>query len=167
MSSKKNHSSSKEVSDSEQGSEELVVIDASEDSQGLDSEAGLVASQVSEVAKENASEQSKGGQGQGSKTVQDQKKKEEHLDERMLLRERLLENAPNTPLMRREVESVLLTKKSRLESSIGKLNRGKEYELLSRTIAELRQVVHQIELVAHASYELLKDIWLRVVHKFA
>ena len=165
MSPKKDHSSSIETQASESGSVEVRVVDVSNDVLG--EEVGLVGEQVSEVATENASEQGKGSKAQSSSKDDTQVKKVSPLDERMMLRERLLKEAPSAVLMRSEVESVLLTKKSRLESSIGKLSRGKDYDLLSEAIAELRKVIHQIHLAAHASFEVLQEIWLRVVRKFA
>ena len=165
MSPKKDHSNSIETQTSESGSVEVRVIDVSNDALG--EEVGLVCEQVSEVATENASEQGKGSRAQGSAKDDKREKKPSALDERLMLRERLLKEAPSAVHMRSEVESVLLTKKSRLESSIGKLSRGKDYDLLSEAIAELRKVVHQIHLAAHASFEVLQEIWLRVVRKFA
>jgi hypothetical protein len=165
MSPKKDHSHSVETPSSESNSVEVSVVDVSGDILG--DEVGLVGEQVSEVAKEKASEQGKGSRAQCSKNGGDSKKKPSALDERMMLRERLLKQAPKALIMRREVESVLLTKKSRLESSINKLSRSIEYDLLSEAVAELRKVVLQIHLAAHASFEVLQEIWLRVVRKFA
>ncbi len=165
MSPKKDPSHSVETHASESSSVEVRVVDTSNDTLG--EEVGLVGEQVSEVATENASEQGKGSQAQGSKKDDGQKKKPSALDERLMLRERLLEQAPPVHRMRNEVESVLISKKNHLESNIRSLRRGKEYDLLSQAVSELRKVVHQIQLAAHASYEVLKEIWLRVVHKFA
>jgi hypothetical protein len=54
-----------------------------------------------------------------------------------------------------------------LESDIRGYERRKEYHLLSAAVAQLRAVIRQIEIVAHAGYEALKEIWLKVVHRFA
>ncbi len=165
MSHKKDNSGSKESFSSESDGVELRVIDVSES--GLDAEVGLVGGQVTEIAKEEISEQNKGGRAKSKSSAQDKKKRDAPLDERLLLRERLLKQAPKSPAMREEVKSVLFDKKSEVEKNIRRLSRGDDFELLSRAVSELRHLVHQLELVAHASYELLKEIWLRVVHKVA
>lgn len=168
MSHKKDHpNSSKDSLSSEQGSEEVVSVDASADLDVLDSDVESVGEKVSEIAKENVSDKSKACQSKGQHVATNQKKTDSILDERLLLREKLLASAPKPSVMRRQVSAVLFRKKKKVERSIGRLNREREYELLSRAISELRQLVHQIDLVAHSSYALLQEIWLKVVHKFA
>ncbi len=166
MNPKKDPYSAKESHNSESNSVEVRVVDSSTN-EVLDAEVGMVGEQVGEVASENASEQAKGGKKKDDRAQKATKKRDPAFEEHIMLREKLLATAPEAREMRSQVESILLTKKSHLESSISRLSRGTDFDLLSRTIAELRLVVHQISLAAHASYEVLKEIWLRVVHKFA
>lgn len=162
MSHKKDQPHSQEHSSDVQ----VRVVNVSHEDTGLDLEVGTVGEQVNEVAKENLSENSKGGKAKSQGIRKDQKK-DPALEERLLLREELLKHAPKAPVMRRDVEAILLTKKAAIERDIRKLSRGTDFELLSKAVAQLRHLVHQLELVAHASYEVLKGIWLRVVHKMA
>ncbi len=135
----------------------------------LDAETGLVSGEVSEIAKEGASENK--AQGQGKKGDDDtsnatkEKKQLADLDDRMALRERLLATAPQESTMRKEVKLELLKKKESLESDVKKYKHN--YAMLSEAVAQLRMVVKQLQELAHASVEALKEIWLKVVHKFA
>ncbi|QQR55067.1 hypothetical protein IPG41_00620 [Candidatus Peregrinibacteria bacterium] len=161
MSHKNNFSNTKEQVP--EGSS--VQVRVLEGDSGLAEAVDSVGESVSEVAsgqsekKRDSSSQSK----QSAKTT----KKGALLDEKLLLRERLLASAPKVPAMRQEVKKVLEARKIKVEKEIRTLRRSKQYDLLSQAIAELRRLVRQIELVAHASYELLKEIWLKVVHRFA
>ena len=69
--------------------------------------------------------------------------------------------------MRAQVLHELNQKKVALESDIRGYESRKEYHLLSAAMAQLRAVIRQLEIVAHAGYEALREIWLKVVHKFA
>lgn len=144
--------------------EEMVEISFDD----LDSELDTVEGKVSEISKEGASE-NKGdsSSARSSQSNGSAQSIQPDLDERTLLREKLLKMAPSTPQMRSEVTQVLLSKRIRLEGDIRTLSRKKEYDLLSQAVAQLRAVVRQLEIVAQASLEILKEIWLKVVHKFA
>lgn len=141
---------------------ELMMADDLED------ETGLVSGEVSEIAHDNASEN-----GSGSKPQKDddtsnatkEKKALADLDDRTALRERLLAHAPMESAMRKEVKETLLAKKEALQKDIHKHRHN--YALLSEAMAQLRAVVRELKALAHASYDALKEIWLRVVHKFA
>lgn len=67
--------------------------------------------------------------------------------------------------MRVQIKEVLLKEKEALQKEVKKNKRN--YALLSEAMAKLRAVVKLLDDVRYASYELLKDIWLRVVHRFA
>lgn len=165
MSHKNNISNSKEHSPE---SDSVVVRVVNESEEGLDTTVDGVGERVSEVASEKASEQGSGGQAKTQQSAKNQKQqKEKLLNEHLMLRERLLAAAPKSPEMRKEVKAILEVRKNKVEKDIRKLSRSQNYELLSKAIAELRHVVHQIQLVTHAGYEILKEIWLRVVHQFA
>lgn len=150
-------------------SEVLEATEISEDS--LDEETGLVSGEVSEIAKDNVAESK--AQTQGKKGDDDtsnatkEKKAQVDLSDRMALRERLLATAPRESAMRNEVKQVLLKKKESLENDVKKYSRKRNYALLSDAVAQLRAVVHQLQELAHASYEALKEVWLKVVHRFA
>lgn len=146
------------------------VLEATEVSDGaLDAETGLVSGEVSEIAKDSASENK--GQGQGKKDDDDtsnatkEKKQLADMDDRLALRERLLATAPQESVMRKEVKQELLKKKESLESDVKKYKHN--YAMLSEAVAQLRLVVKQLQELAHASVEALKEIWLKVVHRFA
>lgn len=134
----------------------------------LDSEVDALEGKISEIARDQTSENPSNSsvKTSGQQSTQTTRK-DSTLDERQLLREKLLKSAPPLPKMRQELTKVLVQKKTRLEGDIRNLSRRKEYDLLSQAIAQLRAVVRQLEIVAHASYELLKEVWLRVIQKFA
>ena len=135
----------------------------------LDTETGLISGEVSEIAKDSASENK--AQGQGSKGDDDtsnaskEKKALTDLSDRLALRDRLLATAPQESAMRKEIKQELLKKKESLEKDVKKYKHN--YAMLSEALAQLRLVVKQLQDLAHASYEALKDIWLKVVHRFA
>lgn len=149
-------------------SEVLEATEISED--GLDEETGLVSGEVSEIAKDNASEnkaqaQGKKGDDDDTSNATKEKKAQVDLSDRMALRERLLAAAPQESAMRNEVKQVLLKKKEALEKDVKKYKHN--YAMLSDAMAQLRAVVRQLQELAHASYEALKEVWLKVVHRFA
>ncbi len=146
-------------------SEDLDIVEISEDD--LDSETDMVEGRVSEVAQEKASEQSAQSSGKKAKTDDKKKVPVADLSDRKALREKLLEAAPAAQVMRSQVKKILVARKENLESAVAKHRRKKNYRLLSMAIMELRLVVRQIEELARASYDALKEIWLNVVHRFA
>jgi hypothetical protein len=139
------------------GKDEVISLDAE-----------FVDGRVSEIAGENVSENvaEQGGKSSSAAQTQDEDDAPQ-LSERELLREKLLKTAPQEREMRKEVKQVLLKKKVMLEKEVAKYKGSKDYCLLSLAIIHLRAVVRQLQIVARASYDLLKDIWLKVVHKFA
>lgn len=148
-------------------SEVLEATEISED--GLDEETGLVSGEVSEIAKDNASENKAQAQGKkgddDTSNAQKEQKAQVDLSDRMALRDRLLATAPQESAMRNEVKHVLLKKKEALEQDVKKYKHN--YALLSDAMMQLRAVVKQLAALAHASYEALKETWLKVVHRFA
>lgn len=122
---------------------------------------------VKEMAQSTASQDLKGGSTKQDDEQTQQAQVDELKDDRELMKERLLKNAPAEPEMRKEVEKVLEKKKESLESDIKKLRKKRNYHGLSLAIMQLRQVVHQLKSLAQASFEKLKVTWLDVVHKFA
>jgi hypothetical protein len=137
---------------------------------GLDQEVaaeeGVIEGRVSEVTGDLSTKAT--GKAQDDNTAKDDTKTDDALkDDRAIMREKLLESAPKTPEMKREVEKVLVRKREKLENDIKKHRRKKNYHMLSLAVMQLRMVVRQIEDLAKASVEQLKDMWLKVVHKFA
>lgn len=134
---------------------------------GLDEETGLISGEVSEIAHDNASENGAGSKAQKDDDNSNAIKEKQALallDDRMALRQRLLEKAPSEDPMRKEVKEVLLRRKESLEHEIKKNKHN--YLLLSEAVAQLRTVIRELKELAHASYDVLKEIWLRVVHSF-
>ncbi|MEK9160268.1 MAG: hypothetical protein AAB383_06100 [Patescibacteria group bacterium] len=160
----------KSKSEPEENLIDSEVLEATELMDGaLDEETGLVSGEVSEIAKDSASENK--AQGQGKKGDDDtsnatkEKKALTDLSDRLALRDRLLATAPQESAMRKEVKHELLKKKESLERDVKKYKHN--YALLSEAVAQLRLVVKQLQDLAHASYEALKEVWLKVVHRFA
>lgn len=147
------------------------LLEATEMMNGdLDEETGLVSGEVSEVAKDNASENKAQSQGKksdddGTSNATKEKNALVDMSDRLALRDRLLANAPEEKVMRSEVKRELMKKKESLESDVKKYKHN--YAMLSEAVAQLRAVIRQLNEIAHASYEALKDIWLKVVHRFA
>lgn len=143
-----------------------VPVETSNDVADLNVEAmdGIIAEIASEQAKENKGDPA--GQSSGIQETT-QKKDDSTVTDRLALRERLLKAAPKEVAMRAEIVKELEVKKSQLESDIRQYQRRKAYHMLSAAVAQLRAVLRQIEIVAHAGYEVLREIWLKVVHKFA
>ena len=134
----------------------------------LDSESEGFEGRISEIAQGNASENGSGTQSSSSKQGDNSSKKDDvRLTERELLRARLLKHAPKAPEMRHEIQAVLEKKKVALERNIHSYSKKKQYDLLGEAFRQLRQLARQMEAVATASYELLREIWLKVVHRFA
>lgn len=151
---------------SHESDDSVVRIDASEDSIDLENEMadGIIAEIAGEIAAENKSDAA-AKTGQTQQTAQ--KKDDATADDRLALRDRLLKTAPKENVMRSEIVKELEQKKIQLENDIRGYERRKEYDMWSASVAQLRAVLRQLELVARAGYEALKEIWLKVVHKFA
>ncbi|MFA5792860.1 MAG: hypothetical protein WC897_03265 [Candidatus Gracilibacteria bacterium] len=148
-----------------QESSQVLPESRNDDSFGLGTE--LIEGKVSEIAGNVSEKKSDSGKKATTQQKDDRSPKVIAEEDRTLLRERLLKNAPKEPEMRRQIKEILLKKKIFLEKDVSKYSRKGEYHPLSIAIANLRSVVRQLEIVAQASYEILREIWLRVVHKFA
>lgn len=158
------HAKTNPENDSMETSDSVEVREGTDEA--LDSETGMVEGKVSEIAKENTEVQAQGG-GQKAATKDDKKVKEPDLSERLALREQLLKAAPKESLMRDEVKKVLEKRKEKLEADVAKYSRKKNYHLLSSALMQLRLVVRQLEELARIGYAALKEVWLKVIHRFA
>lgn len=87
--------------------------------------------------------------------------------DREAYRQYLLKNAPQEAEMRAQVRAALQKRQLRLESAIQNHSRKKNHHHLERAFAQLREVVAVLENLARASYEALKELWLKWVHKMA
>jgi len=85
------------------------------------------------------------------------------LEDREALKERLLASAPQAAVMREQIQDVLFKEKTRLERELRQSSKRDPFNM-SRIIAELRSVMRAIEESARATYEVLKDMWLKLVH---
>jgi len=138
----------------------------------IDGEEGLEASvagmeKVKEMAKSGAGEDlPAGGQQDDGGATQDDDD-DEFVDDRELMKQRLLKIAPPEPEMRKEIERVLEERKDKLESDIKRHKRKKNYHSLSIAVMQLRLVMRQLKVLAKAGYEKLKGMWLNIVHKMA
>lgn len=149
----------------EENLNESEVLEATEVREDELEETGEFSNKVSEVAKDNISEQKSGSAGQKSQAQDQKTAKQPDLSDRLALRERLLATAPKESVMRSQVREVLLKEKVELEKEVKKHKHN--YHLMSEAMAKLRAVMKQLQDLANASYELLQDIWLKVVHRFA
>lgn len=149
-------------SESPQG---LTPVDSSTEQADLGTE--MVEGRVAEVAQTSAGESQPSGGGQTQAQDDSAQQDDALVDDRSAMKARLLQNAPKANAMRSEVKDVLLKEKSKLESDISTYRRKKNYHMLSLAIMRLREVVRQLEDLAKASADALKEMWLKVVHKFA
>lgn len=138
---------------------------ASKESPLVNETAEMVEGKVSELTPQ-ASTKASGQQSQDDKKPTKQQQ-DAALTDRELLRARLLKNAPKMKIMKSEIQKELEKEKDQLEVDIAKFRKKKQYHLMSQAIMKLRMVVRQIEDLARASVDQLKDLWLKVVHKFA
>ena len=133
----------------------------------LNVEAGLVKGEVAEVAQTSVGE----NQGAGGAQVQDEQAAQATdagiQNDREALRQHLLKNAPKERVMRAQVERVLLKQKEKLEPDIRAHRRKRNYHHLRVAIMKLRLVMRELETLAKASFEALRDMWLKMLHNFA
>lgn len=108
---------------------------------------------------ENASDdKSKAGQGGGKKKYTD--------DEIEAIRAKLLASAPPHEMMVKEIRKKLFKEEHQLEKECSKyLARADKnaYEL-SVVVRKMRQVKAYLAIIAHATYEMVKHLWLKIVH---
>jgi hypothetical protein len=130
---------------------------------------GLTPGTISEIIGEAPSEQMS-GQGTSQSDDKDSNAPQsasDLFDQKLLLKEKLLEQAPNEPTMRKTVMELLETEKEKLTQDTTKFQKKGNYHRLSKAFLDLRAVVKKIEEAANASFESLKAIWLKLVHNFA
>lgn len=124
--------------------------------------AELISGKVSEFARENISENTSetAKSGQQSRAKTEDEVKQEKVD----LREKLLEKAPSEKIMIAQITVELTKERTKLEKQ---LRKAKKPDLFEDTLRALRAVVRQIEELATTGIEALKDLWLKIVLKFS
>ena len=139
-----------------------VSTDAGSDLALSEDVSGKISEMVGENARENASEtKSSSSSSQKDDSFDGKPKTREHL------KEELLKSAPALPQMRREVLTQLERQKNALEAQLKEERGKKNYHRVSILVRDLRSILSLIERVAHAGAEAMKDLWLKVIKKFA
>ena len=129
--------------------------------EGLDVMTG--AEKVSEV-KEKASEQKP---VQKTQTGTKQQAKKTTAESEAAIKERLLKKLPAPVIMKHQIKHELNKEVSKLKSQARQANRkGAAYEL-NKIVARLRELKELISSLAHATYEYIRNLWLKVVHGIA
>lgn len=124
----------------------------------------LISGKVSEFARDNISENA----SEDAKTSQTAKKSDEEVkQDKVDLREKLLEKAPSEKIMIAQIKVELTKERKKLEKQVGKLKYSKKYDLFEDALRALRAIVRQIEELAEIGLEAIKDLWLKVVLKFS
>lgn len=115
---------------------------------------------ISEITSETATEDT-GGIGdqtaaqiasQAQRAAFEQKKKE------------LIASQPPAPQMVQEISTTLQHEKKQLKAEEKKFRRSADLNNLGKIVARLREINEIVDTIAHATYEILKKIWLKVVH---
>lgn len=112
---------------------------------------------VSENTSEDKSKQSQ-GTGKSSKNMTD--------DEKEQLRARLLASPPTPERMQADIRKVLKKQEHVLEGEISSLKKQahKNAYQLTQVMGQLRVVKDYFNQLAKATYEVLKHLWLKIVH---
>lgn len=127
----------------------------------LTGEFEAVEGRVSEIAKDGMAEDTNPQTSQSTSAQSE----EAILQGRASLRETLLASAPEERVMRRQIIEKLGLKKSELEKQLSGVD-AKDYNLFEDTLRELRKVIRSMQHATMASFEVLKEIWLSVLHNF-
>ncbi|KKP38955.1 MAG: hypothetical protein UR28_C0011G0015 [Candidatus Peregrinibacteria bacterium GW2011_GWF2_33_10] len=121
---------------------------------------GLTGSEtVSESANENPSENAASQHSSNStSTTGDQKAIQK-------LQVGLKESTPKKEKMIKEIKKVLKKEEKALNKEIHSYMKTKAYDALNSAVAKLRQIYLMLEELAYATYESIKGMWLKIVHK--
>lgn len=118
-----------------------------------------VGARVSEIAKQGISED------QNPKTGGHTATDEDLLQSKATFRDSLLASAPSERIMRSQIIESLKLKKRELEKQLSRID-GKDYNLFEDTLRELRKVIKLMQMATIATLDVLKEMWLAVVHNF-
>lgn len=127
----------------------------------LSGEFEAVEGRVSEIAKDGIAEDTNPQTSQSTSAQSE----EAILQGKASLRETLLASAPEERVMRRQIIEKLGLKKSELEKQLSGVD-SNDYNLFEDTLRELRKVIRSMQHATMASFEVLKEIWLSVLHNF-
>lgn len=87
-------------------------------------------------------------------------------DEIEAIRARLLKSAPSQETMVKQIKKHLYKEERQLEKELSSLE-GKAaknaYEM-ANVVAKLRKLKEYFSILAHATFELVKHLWLKIVH---
>lgn len=149
------HASSKEVKKPEAA--EKVHKQTSEVLGKDEVEAGTEFS-MGTVAEGAQEDKSKAGQGGGGQAKGD--------DDVEAIRAKLLARVPPQEVMVRQIKKKLYGEQHKLLRHVGDLSRraDKNAYLLTEIIKKLRVVREYFSVLAHATYEMVKHLWLKIVH---
>jgi len=141
----------------ERASKVVGTVESGDATSFEDSESG--SERPSEFASESTSEDaSGGGAGSAAKTQND-----ETIDE---IRAKLLKALPPQREMVRQIKRTLLRQEKDLTKRMNSLQRRSHTTAfeLTNVVAKLRQVQDFLSILAHATYEVIKNLWLKIVH---
>ncbi|MEK7524732.1 MAG: hypothetical protein AAB588_06945 [Patescibacteria group bacterium] len=126
-------------------------VDSAEGMDGMESGDG----RVSESAGED---KGAGPQAGGKRAYSD--------DEREAIRAKLLAALPPQEVMIKEIRKKLYKEEKVLTKRMKKLQKKSHTQAFQLTIvvAQLRRVSEYFSILAHATYELVKNLWLKIVH---
>lgn len=119
-----------------------------------------ISEKIGEHTSENAGSVGK-TQQQTSQVAKKASKVKESAD---AIKARLMNSMPTEQVMKREIKTMLdqdihqLLKKAHLAEK-----KGNAFEL-NRLVAKIRAIKDILASIAHATYEMLKNLWLKVVH---
>lgn len=87
-------------------------------------------------------------------------------DEREAIRAKLLAALPPQEVMIKEIRKKLYKEEKVLTKRMKKLQKKSHTQAFQLTIvvAQLRRVSEYFSILAHATYELVKNLWLKIVH---
>ena len=131
------------------------VLKSSEADEGAEGQEGIETGNVSEYAGEDKSYTPAAG---GKKNYSD--------DEIEAIRARLLKALPPQAVMIKQIRKKLVHDEKNLTKRMNKLKRKAHLHAYEMTtaVAQLRKVKEYLSMLAHATYELIKHLWLKIVH---
>lgn len=136
---------------------EKKALDVIQDVEGVESQAGVefVEGKVGEVAGEDKAHFPAGG---SPKTYS--------ADEIEAIRAKLLAALPPQEVMIKQIRHTLNRREKILTKRMKKLQKRSHLHAfeLNIVVAQLRKVREYFSVLAHATYELIKHLWLKIVH---
>lgn len=135
-----------------------------------------VRSQATEVLGDSESSEEAEGDGRVSENTSEDKSKQSQGsakttkamtdDEKEQLRAKLLASPPTPETMQKEIRRVLMKQEHALEKEKASLERQahKNAYKLTQVMGQLRVVKDYFNQLARATYEVVKHLWLKIVH---